>query len=62
MKLEITNHFAPNGTEFFYWKLFDGTENIDEVSGFGSDLIEVFSKVIEWRERISRDYIDNETN
>lgn len=62
MKLEITNHFAPSGAEFFYWKLYDGPEGIDEVSGFGNDLIEVFSKVIEWRERISRDYTDNETN
>lgn len=62
MNLEVTNHFAPNGTEFFYWKLYDGPDGIDEVSGFGNDLAEVFSKVIEWRERISRDYNDYETN
>lgn len=56
MRLEVTNHFAPNGAEFFYWKLYDGPDGIDEVSGFGNDLVEVFSKVIEWRERIARDY------
>jgi hypothetical protein len=30
--------------------------DIDEVKGFATDLIEVFSKIIEWRERIGADY------
>jgi hypothetical protein len=56
MKIEINNHYAADGKEFYYWALYDGPENIDEVKGFATDLIEVFSKIIEWRERIGADY------
>lgn len=58
MRLEVTTHYAPDGREFFYWTLWDGPDGIDEVTGFGCDLCEVFAKVIEWRERIARDYVD----
>ena len=61
MKLEVINHFAPNGQEFYYWQLWDGPDGVDEVSGFGNDLCEVFSKVIEWRERIHRDYTEEQS-
>ena len=59
MKLDVTNHFAPDGREFYYWTLHDGPDGIDEVTGFGSDLCEVFAKVIEWRERISTYYTED---
>jgi len=56
MKIEILNHFTPDGKEFYYWTLYDGPDDIDEVKGFAMDLIEVFSKIVEWRERIGQDY------
>jgi hypothetical protein len=56
MQIEINNHFTPDGKEFYYWTLYDGPDGIDEVKGFATDLIEVFSKIIEWRERIGADY------
>ena len=56
MKIEIINHFTPDGKEFYYWTLYDGPDGIDEVKGFAMDLIEVFSKIVEWRERIGQDY------
>jgi hypothetical protein len=62
MRIEINSHLTPNGKEFYYWTLADGPENIDEVKGFATDLIEVFSKIVEWRERIGKDYADNTTN
>jgi hypothetical protein len=39
--------------------LYDGPDGKDEVKGFAVDLIEVFSKIVEWRERIAKDYADN---
>jgi hypothetical protein len=62
MRIEINNHHTQDGKEFYYWTLNDGPDNVDEVKGFATDLIEVFSKIIEWRERISKDYNDNHTN
>ena len=62
MRIEINNHHTQDGKEFYYWTLNDGPENADEVKGFATDLIEVFSKIIEWRERISKDYNDDNTN
>jgi len=56
MKIEIINHFTPDGKEFYYWTLYDGPDDIDQVKGFAMDLIEVFSKIVEWRERIGQDY------
>jgi len=47
MKIEILNHFTPDGKEFYYWTLNDGPDDIDEVKGFAMDLIEVFSKIVE---------------
>ena len=58
MKIEIINHFTPDGKEFYYWTLYDGPDGIDEVKGFAMDLIEVFSKIVEWRERIGADYAE----
>jgi len=58
MKIEINNHFSADGKQFYYWTLYDGPDGIDEVKGFATDLIEVFSKIVEWRERIGRDYAE----
>jgi hypothetical protein len=58
MRIEIHDHNT-NGNTFYYWELYDGPEEIDEVKGFATDLIEVFSKIVEWRERIGKDYADN---
>jgi hypothetical protein len=61
MRIEIHDHHTNDNT-FYYWELYDGPEEIDEVKGFATDLIEVFSKIVEWRERIGKDYADNTTN
>ena len=62
MRIEINNHFTKDGQEFYYWTLADGPDGIDEAKGFATDLIEVFSKIIEWRERISNDYYDDNSS
>ena len=58
MKIEINKHFTQKGQAFFYWTLYDGPDGIDEVKGFATDLVEVFAKILEWRERIAADYIE----
>ena len=58
MRIEIHDHKTKDQT-FYYWELFDGPDSKDEVKGFAVDLIEVFSKIVEWRERIAKDYADN---
>ncbi len=58
MKITITNQFTKEGKEFYYWTLHDGPENIDEARGFAVDLIEAMAKILEWRERIARDYCE----
>ena len=59
MKIEIRTESTRDGKEFYYWKMLDGPDGIDEVQGFAIDLIEVFSKIIEWRERLAKDYTEN---
>ena len=61
MKIEIVNRFTPAGQEFYEWTLSDGPDEIEKVHGYGTDLITVFTKLIEWRERISADYTDFDT-
>jgi hypothetical protein len=58
MRIEINNHFTKDGKEFIYWNMWDGPDGIDEEKGFATDLVEVFSKILEWRERIAADYAD----
>jgi hypothetical protein len=55
MKIEIKNGFS-NGKEYYEFDLWDGPEEIEHVRGFSTDLINVFTKVLEWRERIGREY------
>jgi hypothetical protein len=61
MRIEIHDHHT-NDKTFYYWELYDGPNDQDEAKGFAVDLIEVFSKIVEWRERIAKDYADNTTN
>ena len=56
MKIEIQNRFTPDGREFIEWSLWDGPEDIDHAHGYASDLVQAFSKIFEWRERIAADY------
>ena len=56
MKVEITNHFTPDGREYFRWEIFDGPDGIEHARGFASDIVIAFTKIIEWRERIALDY------
>lgn len=58
MKIEIASKFTPDGKEFYEWDLWDGPDGFDHAHGYASDLIVAFSKLIEWRERISRDYAE----
>lgn len=58
MRVEIVDRLTPNGQLFYEWTLNDGPEGIEEVHGYAVDLITAFSKVLEWHERIDRDYAD----
>ena len=60
MKLEIVSHFYPDGKEIYEYNLYDGPDGIERVHGYATDLIVTFTKILEWRERISRDYQDME--
>lgn len=55
MKIEIHNEKF-NGNEYFEFTLHDGPGDSETVHGYSTDLITAFTKVIEWRERILRDY------
>jgi len=57
MKINITNHFTAAGTEYYEWDLWDGPDGIDHMHGYAVDLVQAFSKIIEWREKLARDYI-----
>jgi len=56
MKVEITNHFLPDGREYFRWEIYDGPDGIEHARGFASDIVIAFTKIIEWRDRIALDY------
>jgi hypothetical protein len=62
MKIEIINHFTADGREYIEWSLWDGPDGIDHAHGYASDLVQAFSKIFEWRERIAADYNDLNTN
>ena len=49
MQIEITDATA-NGQTYYRFVLHDGPD--------GTDIIECFSKIIEWREKIANDYKD----
>jgi hypothetical protein len=56
MRIEITDRFTYDGKEFYEWDLADGPDGIDHAHGYASDLVQAFSKILEWRERIGADY------
>lgn len=55
MKIEVCNQWF-EGREYFEFTLYDGPDDRERAHGYSVDLIEAFTKIIEWRERISRDY------
>ena len=57
MKIEIVNYFA-NERELYFWTLYDGPDGIDKVTGYATSLEEALCKILEWRQRISYDYIE----
>lgn len=57
MKVEITNQWF-EGREYFEFTLYDGPDSSERAHGYSVDLIEAFTKIIEWREMILRDYED----
>jgi len=57
MKIEIVDRFTPEGRVFYEWNLWDGPDGIDHAHGYASDLVQAFSKIFEWRERIAADYV-----
>ena len=59
MKIEIANRFTTNGNEYIEWDLYDGPDGIDHAHGYAVDMIQAFSKILEWRERIANDYVND---
>ena len=58
MKVSIINHFNAQGNEYYEWDMWDGPDGIDHMHGYATDLIHAFSKIIEWREKVARDYVE----
>ena len=59
MQIEIVNRFTSDGNEYIEWDLYDGPDGIDHAHGYAVDLIQAFSKILEWRERIANDYVND---
>jgi len=59
MLINITNRFTPDGNGYIEWDLYDGPDGIDHAHGYAVDLIQAFSKILEWRERIANDYVND---
>lgn len=60
MKISIVNKTSKdNDMEYFEWELNDGPEEFERVTGYSSDLINAFTKILEWRERIRADFEDS---
>jgi len=57
MKIEVESH-DHEGQIYFEFVLQDGPGNRERVRGYATDLIVAFTKVIEWHERIEREYRD----
>ena len=64
MKINIVNKFTADGREYIEWDLWDGpADSSDHAHGYATDLVQAFSKIFEWRERIAADYAnDNNSN
>jgi hypothetical protein len=55
MKIIITSR-THKCKEYYEWELKDGPEEFESVKGYSTDLINAFTKILEWRERILKDY------
>ncbi len=67
MKISIVNRFTAEGRQYIEWDLWDGpADSSDHAHGYATDLVQAFSKIFEWRERIAADYAslydDDETD
>lgn len=58
MKISIVNHLDGD-REIFEWELSDGPEEFETAKGYSTDLINAFTKILEWRERIKNDYSES---
>lgn len=55
--MKITIKSLPGDkSEIFEFELFDGPNDIEHVKGYSTDLINAFTKILEWHERIRADY------
>jgi hypothetical protein len=62
MKIEIISRCTPDGRAYYEWDLWEGPADCtDHAHGYATDLITAFSKLLEWKERIDRDYADELT-
>ena len=59
MLIKIINHFSNDGQEYIEWDLYEGPDGIEHVHGYAKDLIQAFSKILEWSERIANDYVED---
>lgn len=60
MKISIVNKFTADGREYIEWDLWDGpADSSDHAHGYATDLVQAFSKIFEWRERIAADYAND---
>ena len=59
MKISIVNKFTPDGREYIEWDFWYGpADGADHAHGYAIDLVQAFAKILEWKERIDRDYAD----
>ena len=56
MKIEILSRYTTQGKPYIEWSLYDGPDGIEHVHGYASDLIQAFSKILEWNTRIGEEY------
>jgi len=55
MKIEVKSQTF-EGRNYFEFILQDGPGDRERVKGYATDLIVAFTKIIEWHERIEREY------
>ena len=58
MKIEILTRYTSQGKPYIEWSLYDGPDGIEHVHGYASDLIQAFSKILEWNTRIGEEYAE----
>lgn len=58
MKIEILSRYTPQGKPYVEWSLYDGPDGIEHVHGYACDLIQAFSKILEWNTRIGEEYAE----